>query len=306
MNEIVRKESAIVVNGVEARAFGVVVDSKTGRIRNQRIGASRYYRENGHEFRISVEMRFDDELNNGHETFAITADIRMDGREYMGGCCHDEIAQRFPEFEPLIKWHLTSTDGPMHYPGNALYFAGNRDCWGKLKGEPRSWSQAVRFGDSPITHTLSDSFAHFLKLKYEGDRAFIVKPIEHKREPAGSYKFEPKYTFDGYAKEWHECPFDSLDEANEWRDALARCKVEFITIPTSWGEGKEREFDKARNVAVWPEATDEELSQEPEKLKAALLQRLPPLMARFRHDMETAGFMWPARHDDVEEAVNRR
>jgi hypothetical protein len=74
-----------------------------------------------------VELRFDDECRNGHESFAITATIdeQINGRfrDYMGGCCHDEIVAHFPELAHLIKWHLTSTDGPMHYLANTLYHA---------------------------------------------------------------------------------------------------------------------------------------------------------------------------------------
>lgn len=58
------------------------------------------------------------------------------------------------------------------------------------------------------------------------------------------------------------------------------------------GEGKERDLAAARSVAVWPEATDAELSAEPEDLKAALLARLPALVAAFRADVDGAGFMW--------------
>lgn len=127
MNSITKEERAIVAHGVEARAFGVVTADKDGRIRNQKIAATREYKQGGARYRMTVELRFDDEYNNGHETFSITADIRRaEGgywREDSGGCCHEEIAKRFPEFAHLIPWHLTSTDGPMHYPANALYHA---------------------------------------------------------------------------------------------------------------------------------------------------------------------------------------
>lgn len=61
------------------------------------------------------------------------------------------------------------------------------------------------------------------------------------------------------------------------------------------GEGKARQLDLAREVAVWPDATDEELSQEPEALKAVLLARLPALIAEFRTAMvDVCGFAWEA------------
>ena len=73
---------------------------------------------------MNVEVRYDDECGNGHNSFAITADIRpVDHRRGggAGGCLHDEVAKHFPELAPFIKWHLCSSDGPMHYIANTVY-----------------------------------------------------------------------------------------------------------------------------------------------------------------------------------------
>lgn len=88
---------------------------------------------------ITVLIRFDDHCKNGHDTFSITADIRRPGRRDIeaGGCLHEEIVRVFPELSHLIKWHLMSTDGPMHYIANTVYFAGDRDHWGLRKGEKK-------------------------------------------------------------------------------------------------------------------------------------------------------------------------
>lgn len=59
------------------------------------------------------------------------------------------------------------------------------------------------------------------------------------------------------------------------------------------GEGKERELDKARSAACWPEATDAELSADPETLSAALLARLPALRERMQIACIAAGVGWP-------------
>jgi len=37
---------------------------------------------------------------------------------------HDEIGKHFPELAPFLKWHLMSSDAPMHYVANARYWAG--------------------------------------------------------------------------------------------------------------------------------------------------------------------------------------
>lgn len=81
---------------------------------------------------MTVQVRFDDECGNGHNTFSITADIR--GRNIdMGGCLHDEIRENFPELAHLIRWHLVSTDGPMHYIANTTYLASLTDWKGDSK-----------------------------------------------------------------------------------------------------------------------------------------------------------------------------
>ena len=48
---------------------------------------------------------------------------------------------------------------------------------------------------------------------------------------------------------------------------------------------KARDYEAARNSAVWPEATDEQLSLPKEELAALLQARLPKLMEDFRKDM---------------------
>ena len=120
---------------------------------------------------ITANVRYDDECGNGHNSFSITAEIRaLDRRKYRegqgwmaGGCCHEEIAKAFSELAPLIKWHLCSSDGPMHYIANTIYLASDRDCHGKKAGEPSSFSHAVQFGSNPIKHKISKSFSTFLQ-----------------------------------------------------------------------------------------------------------------------------------------------
>jgi hypothetical protein len=69
-------------------------------------------------------LRYDDACGNGHNSFGLT----LDGENF-GGCMHDEIEQYIPEYADLIKWHLCSTEGPLHYIANTVYWAkeGNID-----------------------------------------------------------------------------------------------------------------------------------------------------------------------------------
>jgi hypothetical protein len=98
------------------------------------------YREGGHLYRITAHVRYDDECGNKHNSFSITGTIDRSngvGRwvDDAGGCIHEEVAKHFPELKPFIKWHLTSSDGPMYYIENTLYWLGWR---GWSDGKPNS------------------------------------------------------------------------------------------------------------------------------------------------------------------------
>lgn len=197
------------------------------------------------QFRIQAEVRHDDACGNGHNTFSITGVIqrvvRGSWRDEMCGCIHDLIVKHFPELAPYIKWHLCSTDGPMHYIANAVFNAGDRDHWGLRKGE---------FG-----------------------------PINAKD---GTSLWEP------------EIPEQM---ANVWTRAVAavECPPPVTITYKRYGRiggGKERDLNAARHAAIWPEATDEELMQEPEKLKAALEARLPKLLEDFQAAVESLGLVY--------------
>lgn len=158
---------------------------------------------NGHK--LEVRLRYDDECGNGHNTFAITGSVYRPQYHGIGfyqepyecGCLHELIAEHFPEYAPLIKWHLCSSDGPMHYYEDTLFHAGNRDPWGLLKGQ---------------------------------------------------------------------------------------------VVGGRTGEGKERDLAAARQSAVWPDATDEELMAE--DLRGRLEERLPALLDEFRKAIESLGFVY--------------
>lgn len=81
---------------------------------------------------MTVELRYDDQCKNGHNSFAITGSINTLERGKMShgdsciacGCIHDEIAKHFPFQKPLIQWHLFDDTGPMHYIANTLFHLG--------------------------------------------------------------------------------------------------------------------------------------------------------------------------------------
>ena len=86
------------------------------------------YTEGGRTYRLTAKVYYDDSCGNGHNTFSTTGAQyrrRNDGgwEQDSFGCLHDAISKHFPELAPYIKWHLTSSDGPMHYIGNTIYLA---------------------------------------------------------------------------------------------------------------------------------------------------------------------------------------
>lgn len=209
---------------------------------------------------IIAEVRHDDECRNGHNTFAITADVyerhqqrgeptvkHKNGRTLWlnsCGCNHEIVAEHFPELAPLLKWHLTSTDGPMHYLANTVYLAGERDCNGLRKGEFRQ---------------------HLSRGNQNGGVTGV---------PNWVLELPEREARDVYA---HEKPAPVI---LEWK-ACGRT-----------GEGKARELDSARSAAVWLDATDEQLSVEPEELRRVLMERLPALMDEFKAAVESLGFIY--------------
>lgn len=229
--------------------------------KNQKKTFRAEYMENGKPVVIIAQVRHDDQCGNGHNTFSITGTIyttdrqpgeetttAKDGRTLWsncGGCIHDEIAKHFPQLAPFIKWHLTSTDEPMHFVANTVYLAGDRDCHGLRKGEFRQHTSRGKIQNDGV----------------EGVPNWVLELPERGAR-------------DVYA---HEKPAPVV---LEWK-AYGRT-----------GEGKERELDAARRTAIWPDATDEQLMQEPEQLKAALIARLPALMAEFRTAVESLGFVY--------------
>jgi hypothetical protein len=99
--------------------------------------------EYGRGAKITATVRYDDSCSNGHNTFSITASIHVPGEgEVAGGCMHAEIARYFPELAPLVQWHLVSTDGPLHYVENTMFWLGRRGYTNGKLGDPPNLEHA--------------------------------------------------------------------------------------------------------------------------------------------------------------------
>ena len=221
-------------------------------VKNQTRTFEKRFENSGGEYMIRAFVRFGDQCGNGHNTFSITGVLSKKNhrgifREECGGCIHDEIAKYFPRLQPLLKWHLVSTDGPMHYLSNTIHLAGDRDCWDGRKGEVRSWAYGIELANG--------------------------KPLR-------------TYDFASDGRVYSE----TKDRAEKMVEQFEGAKI--IKIPSLIHDGKERELGSARRAAVWPDATDEQLSAEPEVLRQALLDRLPELMEAFKFIVTSLEFKY--------------
>jgi hypothetical protein len=187
----------------------------------------------------------------------------------------------------------------MHYIYNVLYHAGDLDCWGRSKGEPYNSTRKLKFDNSPFLYKPKKNLLEFIDLVgIEADwKDFKIVEIKHSNSlNKNEYQYKSNYSFAGMdIDKWHEAPFDNLQEANNFVEAMTNCKVEIISEATSYGEGKERDLKAARNSAIEDlglEISDQQLMLPKEELKQVLLARLPALMQRFKSEIEKLGFIY--------------
>ena len=273
--------------------------AKGGRARQHWTSIGRPYRDYDRKGAlIHYELRFDNELGNKRSSFAVTASLSNVREQDAGsiGCNHEALAEAFPELAHLARWHMAGTDGPWGYVGNTIFLAGDRDPRGHREGEPWAWHDAVRFGEVPMLYRINNGLPEFLReiADYDpaGQEAQLV-PIAVPYKGDSSHKFSPKWQFAGQPpRSWAGCPFDTEMEAEAFGASVLH-GFTLERIPHLFSEGKVRELDTARRAAIWPEATDAELMQEPEALRAQLQARLPALMEAFRADVAAAGLVFP-------------
>lgn len=299
-------EKAHSINGVNGRLFVIKNPGvrAAGCFDNQTwVSESRGVMGYGAGGVMTVEVRFDDQCKNGHNSFAITASVythssRRKGDIEAGGCLHEEIARVFPELAPLIQWHLMDTNGPLHYVANTLYHATNWADSRYAPGEPCAWETRARFGNFPITFVFAKRFRQYLETRNASIARGPVAPIAVpyvKKDSSDTYDFGPHYTVTGDdCTVWHEAPFKSLQEAREFCDALNTYELTFERIPTDYAKEKARNLGAARSCANWPEATDEQLCAPRAELEPVLMARLPAMMAEFKAAIESIGMLYEA------------
>jgi hypothetical protein len=273
---------------------------KSKLVKSQTKELEKAIRMDGRPAKIKVNIRYDDQCGNNHNTFSITGEVWQPVGNYgkweatMGGCIHEEIVKNFPELEYLIKWHGVHSESPLYYLANTIYLAGERDYNGLLKGEVRSYRHVLAFNDGwPMK--IKKEFRNWLEgVEKTGSKAMTYMEVAHDKNPKlyGS-KFTPvdkewgAYFDKHHPNTWYGCQFDDKEEAETFCRLWNTGTHTFSEVPDSWGEGKESQLDAARRTAVWPDATLEQLT-DPD----ALMARLPALMQAFKADIEGLGFTY--------------
>lgn len=209
---------------------------------------------------IVATVRYDDQCGNGHNTFAIT------GRIY--------TTQRY-----------TGEETVQHSNGETLWL----DSCGRIHDEIAEhfpdlapllkWHSTS--SDGP-TYYLSNTIYHAGDRDCNGLRAGEFRQHTSRGGQNGGVSGVLNWGLDIPERTLRDVYSDEKPAPVllEWK-AYGRT-----------GEGKARDFDAARNCAVWPEATDAELSQETDALRETLSARLPKVMAEFQLAIGYLGFTY--------------
>jgi len=276
--------------------------------KNQKRELTREFYENGQKYIYDAVIRFDDECNNGHNSFSITGTLwrgrrtpRTESTFECGGCTHDIFAKVFPEYAHLLKWHLHSTDGPMRTVSNALYHASEKDCWGRLKGEPYAYKKTLRFVGFPFTFKLNQKILEWIEaLTPEQLKTLEVYEVVKTKDPE---TYSPNYHIKaegvGQAPKefenpcpWYGCSFNNKQDAVEMVEALKTLPFEIVETPTRWGKGKNRDYNAFRNHLNWPDATNEMIELPPDELKPLIEAHIEKTGNVMRKEIEAFGFTW--------------
>jgi len=245
---------------------------------------------------IFVEVRHDNCCGNGHNSFSITGSVYKHGRRtdracIMGGCIHDVIEKHFPELSHLIKWHLCSTDGPMHYIANTLYHARTCDTNGAKVGDPVKFEKRLKFEGVPIT--FSEKRKGFFEWITDRENFDDIEVVEVPKKD-DSHIYSSNWTLSKFVPEnpntrdpWYDTLFSNKREATEFLELLQNFKPVIIKKPIAWAKEVTPNLEAARSSAIWENATLEQLQD-----RKLLEKRLPKLLKEFRKDVESLGFTY--------------
>jgi len=213
---------------------------------------------------IILNLRYDDEGGNSHNSFSITAAVHKGGKNYSGhsliacGVFTKFIKHNLPDFAYLSKWHWMTSEGPLHYIANTQYHASDKDCHGLRKGEYSAYVIKV-----------------MCNIGKEEEEVQVYESGTMYTNPQGNENLESS----------------NAKEQLKVEEMVQRIKPELnprlvkVPLEGSISDGKEVDVEAARDSAIWPEASLDQLRDE-----GALKRRLPQLISDFAADMGKLGF----------------
>lgn len=218
----------------------------------------RYFAEYGRRHAIWFTARYDDNCKNGHNDFAVTGEIWLAN------------ASGSPVGPDSVACGCIHEEIAKHFPEVAALL---------------KWHLCGETGP----------------MHYAANAVYLAGDRDHK----GLRKGERRQIINGKTKlpAWQLVAIDAsgaemeLYKLEKYIDSASKPDTSITLEYRPWcteGEGKARDFDGARLLALWPDATDAELSVAPDELRAALAARLPGLLAEFRAMIDASGFLWTA------------
>lgn len=210
---------------------------------------------------IIAKVRFNDECGNGHNTLSVTGELYNSAHF----CGEPSVENSKGKKRWLGSCGCIHEELIEHFPDlrEAILFHG---C---------TTDGPLYYLENTLYHALQHGPTHAW-VYYLGKRA---------SDPLGLGDYDEKKRLLGYFTEF---------------DAKKAIGAPGYSVEWDQKTAKERNLDHARSTAIWPEATDEELSVPREELKCALVNRLLPLMERFKKCVESLGFTYtetPIRED---------
>ena len=213
---------------------------------------------------LQVRVEYDDQLNNGHNTFSIVVtshgktDAMFDSSAGYNRETSAILIAHFPELHKYLKWHLVSSEGSMHYLANTIWQAGDVDCNGRRKGEIQYGRKQVHINRNVLDHKDIHEYDWHAK-HYHGQYLPATMARQEAIDAASGIQMY------------------ELDEFENEHGMLFSVKRRVLSI----SEGKEPDLEAARRTAIWPDGTLEQL-----RCRLTLDARLPALMEEFKRDMQ--------------------
>lgn len=158
---------------------------------------SKRYIQAGTTFEINVKILLADDCKNNICDWSITADIyeqRKNGRFVWcaGGCCHEEILKRFPQFKMFVDLHLSNHYGAPMYPvENGFYHITNSSketAINYLRITETEYNLLYQAEDKQYFKYLLYTLGIVERWKYEKKRAEIINDCKKKQQKAENEK----------------------------------------------------------------------------------------------------------------------